>query len=255
MLKNGAKILPLHIILVFLLCQNYEKQMKKVADYIHQVEIKRLWNGRKHILWTLDPQVNVLSGVNGIGKSTILNSVVSGVMDAAMSDDIIITTEPRDATLIRYDIIRTPDVRSEFDQNICSLQERVAHYPQNERWTLFCDIVDGVFRPTEKTIDRKAATVELKQWDEDLDLRLLSSGEKQMLIILMTVLLEDGEHTTLFMDEPEVSLHMEWQQELISNILRLNPNVQIVLSTHSPAVIMNGWMDKVTDVSDITVNS
>ncbi|HIV84126.1 MAG TPA: ATP-binding protein, partial [Candidatus Prevotella intestinigallinarum] len=32
----------------------------------------------------------------------------------------------------------------------------------------------------------------------------------------------------------------------------LNPNVQIVLTTHSPAVIMNGWMNKVTEVSDIT---
>lgn len=32
-----------------------------------------------------------------------------------------------------------------------------------------------------------------------------------------------------------------------------NPNIQIILTTHSPAVIMNGWMDKVTEVSDITV--
>jgi len=32
----------------------------------------------------------------------------------------------------------------------------------------------------------------------------------------------------LFMDEPEVSLHVEWQQRLISLIRQLNPNVQIV---------------------------
>lgn len=32
----------------------------------------------------------------------------------------------------------------------------------------------------------------------------------------------------------------------------LNPNVQLILTTHSPAVIMNGWMDKVTEVSEIT---
>jgi len=29
--------------------------------------------------------------------------------------------------------------------------------------------------------------------------------------------------------------------------------VQIILTTHSPAVIMNGWLDSVTEVSDITV--
>ena len=69
----------------------------------------------------------------------------------------------------------------------------------------------------------------------------------------MTVRLEDGNSTTLFMDEPEVSLHMEWQQTLIEKIRRLNPKVQIILSTHSPAIIMNGWMDKVTEVTDITL--
>ena len=59
-------------------------------------------------------------------------------------------------------------------------------------------------------------------------------------------------HYTLFMDEPEISLHVEWQQQLISLIRSLNPNVQIILTTHSPAVIMNGWLDAVTEVSDIT---
>lgn len=229
--------------------------MKKYAEYIQQVEIAELWNGRKHIVWHLDPEVNVLSGANGIGKSTILNRVVSGVksLDDLEESGISIVTYPEDANMLRYDIITTPEVRSEFDENLNLLQERVSHYPHNDRWTLFCDIVDDMFSVTEKTINRDAVQVELWQWGEHLNLKLLSSGEKQLLIILMTVLLEDGDHTVLFMDEPEVSLHIEWQQSLLDTILRLNPNVQIILTTHSPAIIMNGWMDKVTEVSDITV--
>ena len=82
----------------------------------------------------------------------------------------------------------------------------------------------------------------------------LSSGEKQMLAILLTVLVEDCRPYVLFMDEPEVSLHVDWQKELIDLILQLNPNVQIILTTHSPAVIMNGWMEHVTEVTDITDN-
>ena len=54
------------------------------------------------------------------------------------------------------------------------------------------------------------------------------------------------------MDEPEISLHVEWQQRLISLIRELNPNVQIVLTTHSPALVMDGRLDAVTEVSDIT---
>lgn len=66
------------------------------------------------------------------------------------------------------------------------------------------------------------------------------------------MLIEDGQNYVLFMDEPEVSLHVEWQKRLIDLILELNPNVQIILTTHSPAVIMNGWLDNVTEVSEIT---
>ena len=76
--------------------------------------------------------------------------------------------------------------------------------------------------------------------------------EKQILLILLTVLVQDFEHYVLFMDEPEASLHIEWQQKLISTIRELNPNVQLILTTHSPAVIMEGWLDTVTEVSDIS---
>ena len=87
--------------------------------------------------------------------------------------------------------------------------------------------------------------------NRQLDVHCLSSGEKQILIILLTVLVENNEPFVLLMDEPEASLHVDWQQQLIQLILQLNPNVQIILSTHSPAVIMNGWIDCVTEVNDI----
>ena len=49
-----------------------------------------------------------------------------------------------------------------------------------------------------------------------------------MLVILLTVLVQDNSHCVLFMDEPEASLHIEWQQKLIAMIRELNPNVQII---------------------------
>lgn len=54
--------------------------MKKQAEYIKRIEIKGLW-GRKNIAWDLRPDVNILSGVNGIGKSTILNNSVRRLSD------------------------------------------------------------------------------------------------------------------------------------------------------------------------------
>ena len=67
------------------------------------------------------------------------------------------------------------------------------------------------------------------------------------------MLVEDNLPHVLFMDEPEVSLHFEWQKRLIDLVLQLNPNIQLIMTTHSPAVIMNGWGDHVTEVTDITL--
>ena len=119
----------------------------------------------------------------------------------------------------------------------------------------FQDIIDELLSETGKRIIRTENEIRFTQIGETLVPYQLSSGEKQMLAILLTVLVEDNENYVLFMDEPEVSLHVEWQQRLIELILSLNPNVQIILTTHSPALVMNGWMDCVTEVSDITDNN
>ena len=114
-------------------------------------------------------------------------------------------------------------------------------------------MIDRLFAETGKTIIRTENEVRFSQIGETLQPYQLSSGEKQLLVVLLTVLVEDRLPFVLFMDEPEVSMHIEWQKQLIDLILQLNPNVQIILTTHSPAVIMDGWMDRVTEVSDITV--
>ena len=113
--------------------------------------------------------------------------------------------------------------------------------------------MDELFEETGKKIVRTENEIRFTQIGETLVPYQLSSGEKQMLAILLTVLVEDNQPYVLFMDEPEVSLHIEWQKRLIDLCLELKPQVQIILTTHSPAVIMDGWMDSVTEVSDITI--
>ena len=119
--------------------------------------------------------------------------------------------------------------------------------------THFQDLVDELFAPTGKRIDRDDNEIWFHHLNERITPYVLSSGEKQMLIILLTVLVEDRQPYVLLMDEPEISLHVEWQQRLLNLIRDLNPHVQVILTTHSPAVIMNGWLDSVTDVEDIIV--
>lgn len=49
--------------------------MEEQANYIKRIEIHRLWD-RFDIAWDLRPDVNILSGINGVGKTTILNRSV-----------------------------------------------------------------------------------------------------------------------------------------------------------------------------------
>ena len=269
--------------------------MKKQAEYIKRIEIRGLW-GRKNISWELQPDVNILSGVNGGGKSTILNKSVNtldmlqgGSLSNNEVQGVKFVFSPEDATYIHYDVIRSFDrpllhgdlmekmadknVKSELDWQLYQLQRRYLDYQVNvgnriiECLTLgnpeeaasisypktkFQDLIDDLFGETGKKIIRKSNEILFEQDGDTLYPYQLSSGEKQLLVILLTVLVQDNQSGVLFMDEPEVSLHVEWQQRLIGLIRDLNPNVQIVLTTHSPAMIMDGWMDAVTEVSDIT---
>uniref|UniRef100_A0AB33JJM0 AAA family ATPase n=3 Tax=unclassified Prevotella TaxID=2638335 RepID=A0AB33JJM0_9BACT len=271
--------------------------MPKYADYIEQIEIESLWSGVKHVVWNLDRRVNILSGVNGVGKSTILNKVLKGLSSGGefpshMLKGVRLRVSPDDARWIRYDAIRSFDrpllnldtvakmevsLATELDWQLFQLQRkyldyqvnignRIIHTLQNGEpdsalkaqsfsapKQLFQDMIDSLYAETGKTIVRTENEIRFSQLGETLVPYQLSSGEKQILCILLTVLVEDNQPYVLFMDEPEVSLHFEWQKQLIDLILKLNPNIQIIMTTHSPAVIMNGWMEHVTEVTDITL--
>ena len=73
----------------------------------------------------------------------------------------------------------------------------------------------------------------------------LSSGEKQLLIILLNVLLLENKPTIVLMDEPEISLHVEWQMVLIETLLDINPNLQLIITTHSPSLVSKGYRNNV----------
>jgi predicted ATPase len=138
-----------------------------------------------------------------------------------------------------------------FTENAPDAQQRAQEIASEKNH--FFDLLDELFADTGKHVNRHSNEIMLVQYGENLTPYQLSSGEKQMLIILLTVLVQDRQSYTLFMDEPEISLHIEWQQKLIGLIRDLNPNAQIILTTHSPAVIMDGWTDCVVDVEDIVV--
>ena len=189
--------------------------------------------------------------------------------------DIISTFDNR---LKEHDAIQRlseGNVKTELDWEIYRLQKRYLSYqlaqgkkaielltnkaPQEELDKLtahknrFFDIIDSMFANTSKRIDRECEELVFNSEWGRISPYQLSSGEKQLLLILATVLTENNKPAILLMDEPEISLHFDWQSCLIENIRTLNPNVQVIMSTHSPAVIMNGWTGHVSEIGDLVV--
>ncbi|MBQ8520346.1 MAG: ATP-binding protein [Bacteroides sp.] len=78
----------------------------------------------------------------------------------------------------------------------------------------------------------------------------LSMGEKQLVLLLLMVNNTAGNPCIFFMDEPDLGMHVEWKQKLILNMRKMNPNMQIILSTHAPSMI-EGWYEKVKEMNQI----
>ena len=209
--------------------------MEKQAQYIKSIEIESLWSNRKHILWELRPGVNILSGSNGVGKSTIIKRSAAHLkimhdrhVTRNPHEGVKITFYPEDATIIPFDVISSIDrpmlssemlekisgaeVRTELDWQLYQLQRRYLNYqvnignriislltsgnPDDQRLAteltkpkkVFQDLIDELFAATGKTIIRSKNEIFFNQYGETISPYILSSGEKQLLVIMLTAL-------------------------------------------------------------------
>lgn len=67
-----------------------------------------------------------------------------------------------------------------------------------------------------------------------IDSRLLSAGEQQMLSFLCYNAFY--ENSIIFIDEPELSLHVDWQRRLFPNLMKQQSSNQFIVATHSPCI-------------------
>lgn len=118
----------------------------------------------------------------------------------------------------------------------------------SEKLENFLKIVNNFLLDSSKELKFKEDTFELvfqtlnknkEILTKDIDLSKLSSGEQQILL-LCTYLSFNENHTLFIIDEPELSLHVKWQQDFLKSIENLiDSNTQIILATHSPILVGN----------------
>lgn len=179
-------------------------------------------------------------------KTTSVLSKLFGSFDAArqkifgvtnkmsLQDFMLLTTALRANSLVqRYDTLQ------EQRRRIFLLRDS------------FLEEINQLFGPRKRITINERNEIEANTSDSRTIRPLdLSSGEKQLLIILGEALLQDRQHVIYIADEPELSLHVSWQEKLVPALTRINPNAQIIFATHSPDIV-GVYSDKVNVMEKI----
>ena len=125
--------------------------------------------------------------------------------------------------------------------SIKKYNERINH--KIKKFNLLKEILNSFLVDTGKEI--KIDTGEIRVFNiknkNKINLKNLSSGEKHIILFFCEYLsyfynLKDG---IFIIDEPEISLHINWQELLVKSINEINSNIQLLFATHSPYIIAN----------------
>jgi len=97
-------------------------------------------------------------------------------------------------------------------------------------------------------IDTNTGFTFLTNKNKTLNLKDLSSGEQHEVVLLYELIFKAKPNTTVLIDEPEISLHITWQNDFLKDLMQIIKlqSIQVIIATHSPQIINENW--------DLTVN-
>lgn len=132
-----------------------------------------------------------------------------------------------DADLQRV-VANIQEVTDEVDNTLRpqrEFQSVIEHFYSGNKRLVFSD----------SSVVHRGSALRVEARGQMIPLESLSSGEKQLLQLLLETLASDS--SAVLIDEPELSMHVDWQLGLVASMQRLNPDCQLVLATHSPEVM------------------
>ncbi len=118
-----------------------------------------------------------------------------------------------------------------------------------DKFSLFKNLYEGLYYdndPAAKKIDIEGNDIVFKtnktlnnDFSVKLSAKSLSSGELNIVTILYYLIFETTRGSIVLIDEPEISLHVVWQEQLsilMERIMKSKPGVQVIIATHSPFI-------------------
>lgn len=132
------------------------------------------------------------------------------------------------------------DLETSYENNVAKL---------NEQFERFIECANLFFKESGKTLRildngllkvvTNYETTDGRQRIHHDEITSLSSGEKQIVALIGSLIFTPvaNRQEILVIDEPELSLHLTWQEIFVDAIIKAQPNFQFVLATHSPTII------------------
>lgn len=104
-------------------------------------------------------------------------------------------------------------------------------------------IINSRFSNKQMTIDRKEGFILTSSNGKKLRPNALSSGEQHEVVMLYELLFRIKKNTLFLIDEPELSLHVGWQMQLVSDLQGIAElgSFHVLMATHSPQIINKRW--------------
>ena len=108
-----------------------------------------------------------------------------------------------------------------------------------ERLTAFKEFLDGRFEAKSVTLSRRDGLRVALADGSSVRASELSSGEQQVVVLAYEILFRTENSTLVIIDEPEISLHVNWQYTLIKDLTAMaKPSgLQLLMATHSPSIL------------------
>lgn len=105
---------------------------------------------------------------------------------------------------------------------------------------LFTNIINSRLTFKKLEISREVGLI-IRDNDRELELNKLSSGEKQEIVLFFDLIFNTDNYDLLLIDEPELSLHVIWQQNFLDDLLKVTHmnDLKVIIATHSPQIIGN----------------
>lgn len=142
------------------------------------------------------------------------------------------------------------NIREDLNQDICrflriyiddSNQKLDTFNNIKEKLTSFSNIINGRSKYTNKkmTINSEKGIAFTLNDTYPVPLEKLSSGEKNNIILFYELIFKCEKNYIVLIDEPEISLHILWQQQFIKELLNITSRngIQAIVATHSPNIV------------------